>query len=54
MKWILFRKGEAIPKELLYDGYQTDRSRDDYTPLMLWIRDRSGEPIPDCLLYEGC
>ena len=36
MDWIIFRKGEAIPKELYYDGWQTDKAKDifTYTPLM--------------------
>ena len=39
MSWIVNRKGEDIPKELYYEGWQTDKDKDIFTqtPLMLWI-----------------
>ncbi len=48
MIWIEIRKGEAIPKELLYEGCQndTDKYIFHHTPLMQWIDWRKGEAIP--------
>ena len=37
MTWIAWRKGEAIPQELYYQDYQTDKDEDGQTPLMYWI-----------------
>lgn len=41
MLWIRCRiadnKFKDIPKELFYDGWQTERDNYDNTPLMLWI-----------------
>lgn len=34
MNWIYWRRDEAIPQELHYDGWQTDRDNDGQTPLM--------------------
>ncbi len=51
MCWIEYRPGEDIPKELYYDGYQTDKDNYGWSPLMFWIIYRPGEagdqqPIP--------
>ena len=51
--WIEHRRDEPIPQEFFYDGYQTDRDNDDYTPLLQWIECRPGEPIPKELYYDG-
>lgn len=53
MFWIFARKGEDIPKELLYTGYKTDKDKDGDTPLMLWISCRKSEAIPDILLDDA-
>ena len=54
MTWIEWRRGESIPKELLYQGCQTDKNNWCRTPLMLWIENRPEEAIPWELLYQGC
>ncbi len=53
MLWIEYRPGEPIPKEIQYDGWQTDRNKcGGKTPLMLWIK-HCKEPIPKELTYDG-
>ena len=47
MLWIMYRKGEVIPKELYYKGWQTDKDHMGYAPLRLWIIYRGGETIFD-------
>lgn len=48
MIWIEADRNENIPKELLYDNYQTDKDKYGKTPLMLWIRyHRKNENIPE-------
>ncbi len=37
---------EAIPEELYYPNYQTDKDEYGQTPLMLWIEYRRRENIP--------
>ena len=37
MLWIETRRGEDIPQELFYDGWQTDKDKSGQTPLMMWI-----------------
>ena len=53
MLWIYCRKGESIPEDLKYPGWQTDRDDDEETPLMFWVRCREGEPIPEDMYYPG-
>ena len=53
MYWIEYRYDEAIPQELYYDGYQTDRDSDGQTPLMYWIKYRQNEDIPQELYYDN-
>lgn len=45
--------GEAIPQELLYTGYQTDKNKYGQTPLIYWIEERRGEDIPQELYYPN-
>ena len=54
MIWVEHREGEAIPEELYYDDYQTDKNEDGETALMIWIEYRYGDDIPQGLLYPGC
>ncbi len=54
MYWIMYRPGEAIPKELFYPNCESDKNKRDRTPLMLWIIHREGEAIPKELYYPGC
>lgn len=54
MLWIKDRQKQDIPKELYYDGWQTDNDVDDQTPLMLWIKHRPNEPIPEEFYYNYC
>lgn len=49
MLWIEYCNKD-IPKELYYDGYQTDKNDDGDTPLMMWIEYRDDD-IPKELLY---
>ncbi len=51
MLWIIHRK-DPIPKELTYDGWQSDKTAGHNTPLMLWIMNRK-EPIPEDMFYDG-
>lgn len=46
MLWITWRKDEAIPKELLYPNYSSDKDHLGRTPLGMWIEDHRGEAIP--------
>ena len=41
----MYRKNEAIPDCLYYEGYQTDKDNHKQTPLRLWIIYRHGETI---------
>ena len=34
MNWIYWDRDKAIPEELKYPGWQTDRDKDGQTPLM--------------------
>ena len=43
MYWIRFRPNEPIPKELYYEGYQTDINENDQTLLMIQIKHRQKE-----------
>lgn len=45
---------DVIPEQLFYDGYQTDKDKNGYTPLILWIIYRRNKPIPEELYYENC
>ena len=55
MDWVKYHPGdEPIPKELYYDGYQTDKGYNSRTPLMNWIAFHSSDPIPQELFYDGC
>lgn len=42
MLWIEYCNKD-IPKELYYDGYQTDKNDDGDTSLMLWIEYRDDD-----------
>ena len=53
MGWIKNRLNEPIPKELFYDGCQTDKGYVNQTVLMMWIKYRLNEPIPEELYYDG-
>ena len=53
MIWIECRHDEAIPEELYYDGYQTDKNSNGQTPLMMWIEERHSEDIPEDFYYDG-
>lgn len=53
MTWIRSRNYYNVPKELYYDGWQTDRNKDGDTPLMLWIHTYPSENIPQELFYTG-
>ena len=52
MIWIEQRLGEPIPQELYYNGWQTDKDKGGWSPLMLWIFARNGD-IPKEFYYKG-
>ena len=47
------QKKKQPHKELLYPGCQTDKNKDDQTPLMYWIKYCRGKDIPECLYYDN-
>lgn len=43
----------AIPDELKYPGWRTDKTKYGSTPLMLWVKHRPGEAIPEDMKFDG-
>ena len=52
MEWIKEHpQRKKIPKELYYNGYQTDKDELGRTPLMLWKQYHKGIDIPKKFYY---
>ena len=49
----MYRKGEPIPKEFKFQGWETSEGYEQKKPIHYWIVYRRGEPIPDEMKFEG-
>ena len=53
MIWVERRRGEAIPENLYYKGWEMDRDNHNRTPIMIWAVNRYDEAIPKKLYYHN-
>ena len=51
--WIEYRKGEPIPEDIKFDGWQKSKGFDGCKPIHYWIKYRPGEPIPEDMKIDG-
>ena len=53
MTWVKYRPTETIPKDIMYDGWETysrmeyPYSLEPYTPLLVWANYHPEKPIPE-------